>query len=304
MKDVLTPRSYSHEGAYIDMTNASFCRVTYIGHATVLIDIAGLRLITDPVLRDRLWHLRRRAPNPTRRLLGSRPPDIVLLTHLHNDHTDLPSLRMLPKDIPIIAPAGSAGYLSRRLKQPIIEIACGNELALGAVHIVATPAEHNGLSTPPRPNVSVLSYVIRGPITLYFAGDTDLFDGMANIGREHAPDVALLPVSGFGPYIGRGHLNSRTAAQALRLLRPRFAIPIHWGTLSPAGPGWHRWSFLDDPPYAFLAHAAREAPETEVRILEPGQETIFTPTATPQPTEAQRAHPPHPSLHPAEETTA
>jgi L-ascorbate metabolism protein UlaG (beta-lactamase superfamily) len=109
----------------------------------------------------------------------------------------------------------------------------------------------------------------------YFAGDTELFDGMAQIGREHAPDIALLPVSGFGPYIGRGHLNARTAAQALCLLRSRVAIPIHWGTLSPAGPGWHRWSFLDDPPYAFLAHAAREAPQVEVRILKPGQETVF-----------------------------
>ncbi|MCD6291557.1 MAG: MBL fold metallo-hydrolase [Anaerolineae bacterium] len=252
-----------------------YCRVTYIGHATVLIDMNGTRIITDPVLRDHLWHLRRRAPNPSARLLGQRAPDLVLLTHLHNDHTDLPSLRMLPDDIPIIAPAGSAGYLGRRLKHPILEIATGDRLTIGPLSITATPALHNGLSTPPRPNVSVLSYVIHGLITIYFAGDTDLFDGMADIGREHNPDVALLPVSGFGPYTGKGHLTARTAAKALRLLHPRVAIPIHWGTFSPAGPGWHRWSFLDDPPYAFLAHAAREAPETEVRILEPGQETIL-----------------------------
>ncbi|NOZ30072.1 MAG: MBL fold metallo-hydrolase [Chloroflexi bacterium] len=251
------------------------CRITYIGHATVLFDIDGWRLITDPLLRDRVWHLRRRAPNPSNRLLGQHPPDLVLLTHLHNDHADLPSLRMLPRDVPILVPRGAAGYLSKRLKQPIQELAPGEEITLSSLRVIAAPAAHNGLSTPPRPNTPVLSYVICGPATFYFAGDTDLFDEMADIGREYPLDVALLPVSGFGPYIGNGHLSSRTAAQALRLLRPHVAIPIHWGTLSPAGPGWHRWSYLEDPPYAFLAHAARIAPETEVRILEPGQETIF-----------------------------
>lgn len=251
------------------------CRVTYIGHATLLIDINGARIITDPVLRDSLWHLRRRAPNPSHRLLSQRPPDLILLTHLHSDHTDLPSLRMLPPHVPILAPIGSAGYLSRRLKHPIYEVTIGDQVELGPLRVAVTPAAHSDLNPPPRPHTPVLSYVIHGPISLYFVGDTDLFDEMATIARVHAPEVALLPVSGFGPYIGNGHLTARTAAQALRLLRPRVAIPIHWGTFSPAGPGWHRWSFLDDPPYAFLAHAAREAPETEVRILTPGQETVF-----------------------------
>ncbi len=258
-----------------DTPHDPYCRVTYIGHATLLIDMAGLRIITDPLLRDHLWHLRRRSPNPSKRLLGQRAPDAILLTHLHNDHADLPSLRMLPGDVPIIAPAGSAGYLGKRLKQPIHEASVGDEIPLGPLRVSVTPAVHNGLSTPPRPYTPVLSYIIRGPRVFYFAGDTELFDEMAQIGREHAPDIALLPVSGFGPYIGRGHLNARTAAQALCLLRSQVAIPIHWGTLSPAGPGWHRWSFLDDPPYAFLAHAAREAPQAEVRILKPGQETVF-----------------------------
>jgi L-ascorbate metabolism protein UlaG (beta-lactamase superfamily) len=258
------------------MSESLACRVTYIGHATLLIDMNGIRVITDPVLRDSLWHLRRRAPNPSHRLLSQRSPDLVLLTHLHSDHTDLPSLRMLLPHVPILAPEGSAGYLSRRLKQPIHEVAVGDQIDLGPLRVAVTPAAHSDLNPPPRPHTPVLSYVIHGAMTLYFAGDTDLFDEMATIARVHAPEVALLPVSGFGPYIGNGHLNARTAAQALRLLRPRVAIPIHWGTFSPAGPGWHRWSFLDDPPYAFLAHATREAPETEVRILVPGQETVFT----------------------------
>ncbi len=286
-----------------EASESPVCRVTYIGHATLLIDIHSTRIITDPVLRDSLWHLRRRAPNPSHRLLSHRPPDLILLTHLHSDHTDLPSLRMLPPYVPILAPEGSAGYLSKRLKHPIHEVAIGDQVELGPLRVAVTPAAHSDLNPPPRPHAPVLSYVIHGPITLYFAGDTDLFDGMAAIARTHSPDVALLPVSGFGPYTGDGHLTARTAAQALRLLRPRVAIPIHWGTFSPAGPGWHRWSFLDDPPYAFLAHAAREAPETEVRILAPGQDTIFTEQEL-QALEAHRARHPHPvSVWPSDNAT-
>ncbi|GAB4565758.1 MAG: MBL fold metallo-hydrolase [Anaerolineae bacterium] len=248
------------------------CRVTFVGHATVLLDIGPIRIITDPLLRDRVWHLRRRAPNPAKRLLRQRRPDIILLTHMHTDHVDLPSLRMLPEHTPILAPPGAAGYLEKRVPQPVSEIGIGEQVKVQDVTLTAAPANHNGFSPPPRPNTPVLSYIIQGPMTFYFAGDTDLFPEMLDIARLYAPDVALLPVSGFGPYIGRGHLNARRAAEALQLLRPRVAIPIHWGTLSPLGPGWHRWSFLEDPPYAFQAHAARLAPETEVRILRPGED--------------------------------
>jgi L-ascorbate metabolism protein UlaG (beta-lactamase superfamily) len=80
-------------------------------------------------------------------------------------------------------------------------------------------------------------------------------------------DVALLPVWGWGPSLGRGHLNPRTAAETLRLLRPRVAVPIHWGTYFPIGRGGRR---LADPPHEFARHAAELAPDVEVRVLKPG----------------------------------
>ena len=83
-------------------------------------------------------------------------------------------------------------------------------------------------------------------------------------------DVALIPVAGWGAKVGPGHLDPLRAAQALRLLRPRVAVPIHWGTFSPL----HR-DTSSDPPEAFLRHAAELAPEVEVRILDPGTALEF-----------------------------
>ena len=104
--------------------------------------------------------------------------------------------------------------------------------------------------------------------SVYFAGDTDVFDEMADL----APlDVALLPVAGWGPRLGPGHMNAERAAQAAALLRPRVAIPIHWGTFHPTYA--RRGAWFTDPPQEFAAHVADVAPSVEVRVLEPGEST-------------------------------
>jgi L-ascorbate metabolism protein UlaG (beta-lactamase superfamily) len=105
--------------------------------------------------------------------------------------------------------------------------------------------------------------------TVYFAGDTDLFDGMAEV--DDALDVALLPIAGWGPTLGSGHLGPREAAIALSRLRPRRAVPIHWGTLYPFGLRYRRRRVLADPPHAFARHAAELAPDVDVRVLAPGE---------------------------------
>ena len=126
---------------------------------------------------------------------------------------------------------------------------------------------------PPRPS---LGYLVHGTHSVYFAGDTDLFPGMAQIGELNL-GVALLPVWGWGPSLGPGHMDPYRAALALRLLKPRLAIPIHWGTLYPLGfiPSWA--GFLSDPPHRFAWFAKRLAPEVEVAILQPGEsKTVLT----------------------------
>jgi L-ascorbate metabolism protein UlaG (beta-lactamase superfamily) len=251
--------------------------VNYVGHATVLIDIGRIRVLTDPVLRDRVFFLQRHGQNPAHELLEERSPDIVLLSHLHYDHADLPSLRKLPATATIIAPRGSGKYLRRWARVQVHEVGEGDTLRIADVEVTALPANHGkGLSLP-RPMTSCLSYVMRNHLTVYFAGDTALFEGMHDIGQGFDLDMALLPVWGYGHRLGAGHLTPLTAAQALARLRPRVAVPIHWGSLRYPGPFslWEQVDFLSVPPHAFAEHATHLAPETEVRVLQPGDWTAI-----------------------------
>ncbi len=249
--------------------------LNYVGHATVLVDIGRIRVMTDPILRDRVLFLQRHGPNPTPDLLVERSPDIVLLSHLHYDHADLPSLRQLSPTTTVIAPRGTGQYLERWAGVQVYEMGEGDRVQVADVEITALPAAHGQALSIPRPMDICLGYVMRNRLAVYFAGDTDLFEGMYDVGRDFELDVALLPVWGYSHRVGTGHLNPLTAAQALRRLKPRVAVPIHWGAFRFLGPhaAWRWVNYLSTPPYAFANHAARLAPETEVRVLPPGEWT-------------------------------
>ena len=228
----------------------------------MLVELGGVRLLTDPVLRPAVAHLRRAVPVPD---LPERL-DAALVSHLHRDHLDLPSLRRLG-GLPLVVVPTGARRTVRRLGVPVSELAPGDELALGPIAVRATPAVHDGRRSPASPPLESLGFLIEGRLRVYFAGDTELFDGMA----ELAPvDVALLPVAGWGPSLGPGHMDAEQAAGAAALLRPAIAIPIHWGTYAPIGLRRGRDRLLRDPPHAFAQHAARLAPRTRVEILQPG----------------------------------
>jgi L-ascorbate metabolism protein UlaG (beta-lactamase superfamily) len=208
-------------------------------------------------------------------LLADRPPDIVLLSHLHYDHTDLPSLRRLPPTSTVIAPRGSGKYLERWAGVQVHEVTEGDKLQISDVEVSVLPAEHGWGVSIPRPMTTCLSYVMRNHLSVYFAGDTDLFEGMHDVGSEFDLDLALLPIWGYSHRVGTGHLTPMTAAQALTRLRPRIAVPIHWGALRFLGPDsvWKGAEHLSTPPHSFARHAARLAPQTEVRLLHPGEWT-------------------------------
>jgi L-ascorbate metabolism protein UlaG (beta-lactamase superfamily) len=235
--------------------------VTWVGHSTVLVEAAGVRLLTDPLLRPRLGHVVRVAP-------AAAPLDdeldAILISHVHFDHLDVPSLRLL-RARQLVVPRGPRRMLKRRGFGPIVELDEGEELAVGALTVRATHAVHRARRSL-RPAASV-GYVISARARVYFAGDTDVFDAM----RDLAPlDVALLPIWGWGPRVSRGHLDPRGAAEALRLLRPRLAIPIHWGTYRRMGLSRDE-TVLREPPDRFERLARELAPEVDVRILAPGE---------------------------------
>ena len=238
--------------------------ITWLGHSTVLVEAEGVRLLTDPLLRPRIGHLRRVA-GAAPRIAGQ--VDAVLLSHVHWDHLDLRSLELVPARR-LVVPRG-AGRLLERF-QGVVELDEGETVTIGALTVRATHAEHLTRRLPFGATTPSLGYLIEGSRRLYFAGDTDVFDGM----RELAPalDAALLPIDGWGPRVGPGHLDPQRAAEALQLLRPRVAVPIHWGTYRRLGLSRDP-ATLREPAASFERLAAELAPEVETRILAPGERT-------------------------------
>jgi L-ascorbate metabolism protein UlaG (beta-lactamase superfamily) len=242
--------------------------ITWLGHASVLLGLDGVRLITDPVLRDRIGPLVRIAPRGGLDVLG--PVDGVLLSHLHADHADLPSLREIARAAPVVAPLGAIPWLIRRGLPDVHGLTPGREIEIGGVRVTATPAVHDGRRRPLGPRADPLGYVVSGSRSVYFAGDTDLFPGLEELRGTVA--VALLPVWGWGPRLGPGHLDPERAATAAATIAPEVAIPIHWGTFAPRWP-WGRMADPEAPAREFARLVKRDAPSLEVRILAPGERT-------------------------------
>ena len=142
-------------------------------------------------------------------------------------------------------------------------------MTIGPVVVNAARADHNGARFRFNTPVETLGYVIDGSQRIYFAGDTELFPEMDAIAEDL--DVALLPVWGWGPSLGPGHMDPYQAAQALQMLKPRYAIPIHWGTYFPYGLKWLMPRILAEPPRSFASFAARFAPDVKVKIISPGE---------------------------------
>lgn len=246
-------------------------RIAYIGHATLSVELDGVRILTDPMLRPRVTHLYRRGPLPEGKWIQSI--EAVLISHLHLDHCDIPSLRRLGMKTRMIVPRGAGTLLRRRGFHEVEELDHGEATAVKSLTVTATPAVHSGFRPPLGPTAIALGFIISGSKRIYFAGDTDLFAGMADLGSNL--DVALLPVSGWGHNVGPGHLDPLRAAEAARLLRPTVAIPIHWGTFAHVGVRRHD-PVLAEPPHLFAQYAAKTAPEVEVVILKPGESvTLF-----------------------------
>lgn len=249
-------------------------RITFVGHATTLVEMSGVRILTDPVFRQRFRFLKRRSELSTGSI-DLHKLDAVVLSHMHFDHMDYPSLRMIPRYTPIIAPEGASRYLARKVGHDIVEMRVGDVVRIGGVDIHAMPSQHeSGFYWPMWHPRTVLSYMLEGSQNVFFVGDTALFDTMSDIGRAFDIDAAMLPVWGFGPYLRGDHMTPTQAAEALGRLNPRVAVPIHWGTYHPVGPWWKKMAFLYHPPHTFAHEAELVAPGTDVRVLHPGHSTI------------------------------
>jgi L-ascorbate metabolism protein UlaG (beta-lactamase superfamily) len=241
-------------------------RITWLGHATVLLEVAGARLLTDPVLRGRVAHLRRHAPT-VGGTVAVEPVDVVLISHAHHDHLDRPSLRSLARaETQAVVPRG-AGALVRDLPfGSVHELSAGERVELGGARVEAVPAWHPTRRFPSRTDHDALGYLVE---RIWFAGDTGLDPAMERLRGK--VDVALLPIWGWGPSIGPGHLDPVSAARAAALVAPEVVVPIHWGTFLPLGTHWRHGAVLSEPAREFAAQVAREAPGVRVTTLGVGE---------------------------------
>ena len=225
-------------------------RVTWLGHSTVLIEIDGVRVLTDPVWGPRASPLRLAGPRrfqPVPVALNAMPPvDVVIVSHDHYDHLDYPTIRALAKsDVPFVTSLGVGAHLEAWGVPPerITELDWweSHELAHAGVRISAAPSQHFSGRTPKARNTTLWSsFVVRSQRQcVFFSGDTGLTTEYEQIRSRLGPfDLVMLEVGAWDPAWGDMHLGPRNALKAAALLGDGAFLPVHWGTFSLAMHAW------------------------------------------------------------------
>ena len=189
----------------------------------------------------------------------------MLVSHVHFDHLDLPSLERLGRSLPVSCLAGAGRLLRKRRFETCSRSTHGEVLRIGAVTVVATEAVHDADRGPLGVKAPSLGFLVRGTRSVYFAGDTDLFPGMADV----APDTRSRTAADLRLGGERRAGASRPAAcrRGAALLRPRACVPIHWGTYSPSPWSAAKRAATALPPEEFRQAAAELAPDVRIEVL-------------------------------------
>ncbi|MGB0112833.1 MAG: MBL fold metallo-hydrolase [Ilumatobacteraceae bacterium] len=245
--------------------------LTWVGHATALVDSGTTRVLTDPLLTKRVAHLRRRVPVPGP---DAADVDVVLLSHAHGDHLHLPSLKRIRRDAQVLTPAGTGRLLRSAGFRDVTEVRTGDRATIGDVSIEVVPAAHSHKRGPhSRVEARPVGYIIDdGSNRVYFPGDTDLFDSMGDLADI---DVALLPIWGWGSTLGTGHLDPARAAIAAERIAPRLIVPIHWGTYAPEDGRRRTPTWFHDPPEQFEAAITERHLTDSLRVVQPGDGIVL-----------------------------
>jgi L-ascorbate metabolism protein UlaG (beta-lactamase superfamily) len=232
--------------------------VAWLGHATVLINLQGSWLLTDPALERRIGIGRglaklgpRRLVEPALRPRDLPPLDTILLSHAHMDHTDLGTLRFLRRDVPVVVQTGN-GDLVRRF-QRVHELAWGQQVELAGAWIESTEARHWGARMVTDSHRGYGGYLIqKGGHTVLFAGDTSYTDVLTSLGHRTRIDLAILPIGAYDPWINN-HASPEQAWTMFRRLGAEYVLPIHHSTFRLSREP------VDEPIQRFLAAAGNES---------------------------------------------
>lgn len=234
----------------------------YIGHATVLINIGGTYILTDPHFGGRTLIAKRRLPlniNPS--LLPD--PAAVLISHTHFDHLNIKSYKYISQAVPIIVPEGCDGAITKFVSNPVIELSyfATHHLPDGT-QITAVPIKHwGGRFSCLRYTKSNAYLISKGDRHIFFCGDSAYGPHFKEIGGLAPIDLALLPIACYLPrwFMHKRHMNPEEAVRACEDLRAKNMLPIHWGSFSLS------MEPIDEP-IAKLKKMVEERPELKDKI--------------------------------------
>ena len=259
----------------------SSLRITYIGHATLLLELGGVRVLTDPHFGSRLGRFLPRVSAPGISIGDLPALDALLLTHAHADHLSFACLDALPRDVPLFSPPAVARWLTRRGYTHAHPLAPDESTSIRGLRIRAAPAKHYGsrYGIDRWRSAANMYLLLTEQHSIFFAGDTALTDHTDRIVHEHVTDqnrqldVALLPI-GHAPWwkpgFRRGHLTSGDALSLFERTGARHFVPFHWGTFRHVSAG--AFDAIDRLRARLPSYEHRQ----RVRILEPG-ETLTLP---------------------------
>ncbi len=245
--------------------------LTFINHATVLLEIDGVTILTDPTYNHSVGFIAPRMQKPGIPL-GQLPQiDLILISHNDYDHLSIRTLRRLRRrhQSEVFVPIGDARYVRRSGLTRVTEMQVGDSVETGGTTVHCVPAKHKSSRRPlQRSKRLCCGYVIeRGGRSVYFAGDTGYGGHFREIGGRHRLDVAVLPIGGYKPskWLSETHLDPSTALKAFTDLGAGKMVPIHWGTFKISDEP------LREPPTLLLQEAERLGIRERVHVLANGE---------------------------------
>ncbi len=254
--------------------------VSWIGHATTLINLYGSLILTDPNFSNRLGWINRRLVAPGLKPSELPPLDLVIISHAHLDHFDLPSLRALPRETTLVIPTNTTDLLHGLGFHQLIEIGWGKEISVKGVTIKAFQPAHWGKRSPfDDSERGYNSYILtKQGKSILFAGDTAYTEVIGKEGKKYQLAFAILPIGAYQPELWhRRHANPEEALRMSLEAGAQYMVPIHWGTfilsLEP----------INEPIQRLRAEVGRlGALDNHVFFLRPGETAVYPVTGAPE----------------------
>ncbi|MEI7533926.1 MAG: MBL fold metallo-hydrolase [Verrucomicrobiae bacterium] len=270
LKGWFTPRTGTHRPPIFPKLKRRQVAITWIGHASFLIQFDDLNVLVDPNFANWLF-LMKRLKRSGLRVQDLPPIDLVLLTHAHFDHFHKPTLRKLPSTKIGVMPWG-VGDLAKKLGfARIVELDWWESFSQGDWKVTFTPSKHWGARTLHDHHRGYGGFVLEHQgRKIYHAGDSAYFEGFAEIGEKLRPEIALLPIGAYHPESFRKvHMGPDEAVQAFKDLRAKVLVPMHYGTF--------KLSFEDmaEPPRWLKEIAAQQKLTSRLKILDEGVPKVF-----------------------------